>query len=156
METDELDRKILAMLHKDARQSSSRIAKELNVTDRTVRNRIEKILDGGLAKIGLLVDQEAAGYPVISLIYIDTETDKAAEIAKTLSEESMVNYVATCLGNWDLTIQVYARSNTDLRRWIDETLGTIDGVNRITISVLPHIYKRPTEWFPAEWIVDEE
>lgn len=151
VETDELDRQILALLHSDARTSSSRIAEQLQVTDRTIRNRIEKFLSNGLAQIGLLVDQQAAGYPVTGLIHIDVEVGESHQVAQTLAKERVVNYVATCLGEWDVTVQVYFHSNAELRDWVDTTVGEIEGVRGVKISILPRIYKRPTDWFPSDW-----
>lgn len=97
IETDELDHQILTLLHTDARMPSSRMANQLEVTDRTVRNRIEKILASGLAKIGLLADQESAGYPVIALIHIDTEAGMADQVARIgrRSYDQLCRYLPT-------------------------------------------------------------
>ena len=154
VETDHLDRAILRLLHIDARMPSSRIAKCLDVTDRTVRNRIDKILESGLARIGLLVDQEAAGFPVVGMLHIDVEPGRADPVARTLAADKLVNFVALTLSEWDLSIQVYAQSNAEMLDWINDQVSKIDGVRNVRASIHPRLYKRPADWFPPTWTED--
>ena len=149
IKVDDLDRQILELLHLDARMPSSRIAEQLHVTDRTVRNRIDKLLQSGLARIGLLLNQEVAGYPVVAIIQVEVACGRADEIARRLAEEDSVNYVAAAIADWDLLIQVYARTNDDLHDWVNTTFAAIEGVRRTRTTIHPRLYKRPADWFPA-------
>lgn len=151
VETDELDRAILRLLHTDARMPSSRIAKYLDVTDRTVRNRIDKILDGGLVRIGLLVDPEAAGFPIIGMLHIDVEGGAAEQVAQTLSDDDRVNFVALSISDWDVSIQMYARSHVEMLDWVNNHVACLDGVRHVRSAIHPRIYKRPADWFPPSW-----
>jgi Lrp/AsnC family transcriptional regulator for asnA, asnC and gidA len=149
IKVDNLDRQILELLHLDARMPSSRIADQLHVTDRTVRNRIDKLLQSGLARIGLLLDQEVAGYPVVAIVQVEVACGRADEIARRLAAEESVNYVAAAIADWDLVIQVYARTNDDLYNWVNTTFAAIEGVRRTRTTIHPRLYKRPADWFPA-------
>ena len=146
---DDLDRQILELLHVDARMPSSRVAECLDVTDRTVRNRIDKLLQSGLARIALLLNQEAAGYPIVGLIYIEVEVGRSEEVALSLVDQDLVNYVATNIGDWDIVVQVYARSSEELYDWVQTTIGKTEGVRRVRTNIHPRLYKRPADWFPA-------
>jgi Lrp/AsnC family transcriptional regulator, regulator for asnA, asnC and gidA len=51
MKPDTLDRKIIRMQNKDGRCSSLEIARQLDVSEGTVRNRLKKMSDAGLLRI---------------------------------------------------------------------------------------------------------
>jgi len=146
---DDLDRQILELLHVDARMPSSRIAERLHVTDRTVRNRIDKLLQSGLARFGLLINQEAAGYPVVGIVHVEVESGRLDQVARKLAGDDSVSHVATCIAAWDLTAQIYARSNEEMHEWVNHTFAGIEGVRRVRTSIHPRIYKRPADWLPA-------
>jgi Lrp/AsnC family transcriptional regulator, regulator for asnA, asnC and gidA len=145
---DNVDRQILELLHVDARMPSTKIARQIGVTDRTVRNHIDKLIASGLIRISLLIDQNTAGFPVVAKVYLDVETGRADEVARELAANNHVCFVASSTGDADVIAQVYARTNEELYRLVHDFVGRIDGVQRTRTNILPVIFKRPWAWFP--------
>lgn len=153
---DKVDKKILQLLHHDARMPTTRMAGEVGVTDRTVRNRIDKLLESGSARIGLMLNPERIGYPIVALVFIEVETGRADEVAKRLTRNNAVNFVAASTGDMDIVAQLYSHSNDELYEVVQNDIGKIDGVRRTRTNVLPRIYMRPADWFPWELTDTEE
>lgn len=147
---DRVDRQIFALLFRDARMPTTRMAEYTGVTDRTVRNRVDRLLASGIARIALLLDAERIGFPIVALVYVEVETGKANEVAMDLVGNDAINFVAASTGDTDLVVQVCSRSNEELYTIVQNGIGRIDGVRRTRTNVLPKVFKRPADWFPDE------
>ena len=53
---DELDYDIIQSLHKNARVSASEIARQTDANERTVRKRIERLLEKGVIRLTAIID----------------------------------------------------------------------------------------------------
>lgn len=87
---DDIDRRILQLLQRDARNATAvEIAEKIGVSDGTVRNRISKLEDRGVLK-GYVpdIDYERAGYP------LEIRISCTAQIShrKRLAEEALQIY----------------------------------------------------------------
>ena len=51
MKLDQTDKKIIQLLGADARMSNNQMAKAIDVTEGTVRNRIQKLIQNKMAKL---------------------------------------------------------------------------------------------------------
>lgn len=146
---DDVDRQILERLHEDARTASSQIAQFLRVSDRTVRNRIEKLVARGLIRIGLLLDPETAGFPIVALVFIEVETGHLDEAVQHIIAHDMISYVASAAGDFDIVAQVYSPTNDQLFDLVQYVIARFPGVRRTNTTILPRVYKRPADWFPS-------
>jgi Lrp/AsnC family transcriptional regulator for asnA, asnC and gidA len=147
---DETDRQILELLHQDARMATTRMADRVGVTDRTIRNRIDRLLESGIARIGLLLHAERIGYPIVALVFIEVETGRADEVAEELVAYDAVDFVAASTGDMDIVAQICSRTNEELYSIVQHEIGRIPGVRRTRTNVLPRVFKRPADWFPSE------
>ena len=57
-----------------------------------------------------------------------------------------VSYVAFSTGARDLSIQVYARDNEELHRFVTEVVSQVPGVRRASTMVVPRIVKDVYNW----------
>jgi DNA-binding Lrp family transcriptional regulator len=57
-----------------------------------------------------------------------------------------VSYVAGSAGDGDLSIQVYARDNQELLRFVDEVVGKVPGVTRTRTVMVPWKIKDVYQW----------
>jgi len=85
---DDLDRRIVYELQKDARHvSSSDIAEVAEVSASTVRNRIRKLEESGIIRgYDVDVDYEAAGYQLYTKIICTAPIERRGELAKQALE----------------------------------------------------------------------
>ncbi len=62
MKIEEIDRKILNVLNRDARMSFRRIAKELKISPTTLYNKVKKLEKSGVLKGYIpIIDKESVG-----------------------------------------------------------------------------------------------
>ena len=87
-EIDDLDRKILSILMRNAKKPYTDIAKQLYVSGGTIHVRMKKLEDAGIVKgYNLAVDPSKLGYDISAFlgIYLDKSSlyeDVARELAK--------------------------------------------------------------------------
>ena len=58
---DDIDRQLIRLLEKDARQSSEQLAKKLAVSSTTVRRRLRRLIQQGVLRIVAVVEPKKAG-----------------------------------------------------------------------------------------------
>ena len=122
---DDIDRRIVALLLKDGRISSAAITRRGrgDVSERSVRYRIERLRRHGVIRVSAIVNPQAVGYPVMGDVLIEVAAGKLHPVAEQLANFVNVSYVAASAGDGDLSIQVYARDNQELLRFVDEVVG---------------------------------
>jgi Lrp/AsnC family transcriptional regulator, leucine-responsive regulatory protein len=111
---DEVDRKIIDILNKNARTSSKDIAAELrnsgvDVSDRTIRKRIERLEKNGIIKgykavlssISSTDEFEALFVKLKITRSVDSITESVTNFVKTLPNYL---FVATVEGDWNMII----------------------------------------------------
>ena len=148
IELDDIDRQIVDLLLVDARMSAAEIGRRLDtsVSERSVRYRIERLRRGGVVRMSAVVSPQALGYEVTGDVLIEVAAGKLRQVAEELTGFANVSYVAASAGEGDLSIQVYARDNQELMRFVDEVVGRTDGVVRTRTVVVPWKLKDVYEW----------
>ncbi len=79
-------------------------------------------------------------------VIIEVAAGKLRPVAEQLAAFENVSYVAASAGDGDLSIQVYARDNQELLRFVDEVVGRLDGVLHTRTVVVPWKLKDVYEW----------
>ncbi|HID64146.1 MAG TPA: Lrp/AsnC family transcriptional regulator [Anaerolineae bacterium] len=144
---DAIDRAIVSLLSKDGRMSCAEIARSIDgVSERTVRNRIDRLLEQKIIRVSAIVNPKALGYNIVADIFIETEAGHVREVADVILGLDRVSYVGCSTGDRDLSIQVYAVSVEDLYNFVTETLHNIPGVRRTNTSIVPIVLKDVYDW----------
>jgi len=127
--------------------SSADAARRLgDVSDRTVRYRIDRLVEGGAISVSAIVNPRAVGYDVIADVWIDTVADRLSQVAARLAELEEVSYVAYSTGERNLSVQVYARSNEELHEFVSGTIARIPGIARVRTMLVPRTVKDVHQW----------
>jgi DNA-binding Lrp family transcriptional regulator len=144
---DDVDRRIIALLQEDGRMSSLEISRRLGgPSDRAVRYRIDRLVKTKIIYIGAVVNAEAIGFPVVGDVLIDVVPWKLSDTAARLAALDTVSYVAACAETGSVSIQVNARSEWELKRFVSEVVGSLDGVTGCRTVVVPRVLKDVTDW----------
>lgn len=123
------------------------IARRLgNVSARSARYRIKRLIADGTIKVSAVVNAEAVGFPIRADVWIEVEAGQAMEVAKKLSEFEQVSYVACSTGDIDVSMQVIARDNVELYHFVTNVVSQVPGVKKTSIQLLPIILKDVHEW----------
>ena len=139
---DELDRKIIQILQVNGRASNARIARDVGVSEGTVRRRLQSLLQEGIIKVVALPDPEVLGYNTEALVGIQVDPDKIDEVARQLAALKESSWVSVTTGSFDIFCWVTLPSSEDLGNFLKSEVGTISGVRRTETFVSLMVRKR--------------
>jgi len=154
---DTVDRAIVDFLIQDGRMSCTEIARRIgHVSERSVRYRIDRMVKGGVIRVGAVVSPKAIGFPVTADVFIDVEPGRIMEVAHKLMEFECVSYVACSTGETDVSLQIVARNNDELFGFVTQVIAQVTGVRKTTTVLVPVIVKDVYQWsIPLSQCVDD-
>jgi len=134
---EELDRKILNALNRDARMSFRRIAKELGISPTTLYTKVKKLEKSGVIKGYIpLIDTESVGYNLMAIISLRVKQEKDIDVQDVISKFPQVGAVYEVTGEWDLILICYFRGREDLTNFLKKELPLSNIERAITHLVL--------------------
>ena len=143
MRIDGKDRKIIAELIKDSRQTTSKLSKKLNIPITTIHNRIKKLIRTGvIINYTLNVDHNLLGRPVpayvgVTINYnIPGQKINQAELARKIKTLDEVYEVYILTGGSDILVKVLTKDISDLNDFVTEKLRNIPGVDKTQTSII--------------------
>lgn len=139
---DELDRNIIQILQDNGRASNARIARDVGVSEGTVRRRLQSLLQDGIIKVVALPDPEVLGYNTEALVGIQVDPDKIDEVSRKLAVLKESSWVSVTTGSFDIFCWVTLPSSEDLGNFLKSEVGTISGVRRTETFVSLNVRKR--------------
>ena len=141
---DELDRKILSMISKDARVPYLEVARKCDVSGAAIHQRINR-----LSRLGIItgsefiVDPQKIGYSTCG--YIGIYLEKASMYEDTVKKIEQIPEIVEShfiTGEYSIFIKVYAKDNDHLKD-ILKNLQAIKGISRSeTFISLEENFKR--------------
>lgn len=121
---DEIDRRILQILNKNARQSFREVAKEVGLSVTAVIHKIKKLEAAGAIKGYIpVLDPESFGYNLMAVIALRISKGKLLETQRLIAREPQVMAVYDITGEWDSLIIGHFRTRDDLNNFIKKVLS---------------------------------
>ena len=125
---DKLDTKIIEILQKDGRAPNAMIARDVGVSEGTVRRRLKQLVKNKYIKVVAIPDPQKMGYSSEALIGIRVDPDKVDQVCTVLNDLNETNWMAVTTGSFDIFVWVTLRSAKALGVFLRATIGTIPGV----------------------------
>ena len=145
---DELDYAIIDLLREDGRLPYRAIARELGLTEATVRSRVKRLEESGTMRVVAVTDIEAAGYQMLLAIGVQVESRSPAEVAADLAKIAEIFSVNVVVGTHDVEVLVVAEDLDALNRLLSKILSSISGIRRLTPSLAVNVLKNQPDWVP--------
>jgi Lrp/AsnC family transcriptional regulator for asnA, asnC and gidA len=145
LQIDDLDRKILNIITKNARIPYLEVAKECNVSGAAVHQRVQRLIKNGVIKGSeFIVDPTLVGFRTCAFIGIFFEqAGHYKEVVKRLNKIPEIIECHYTTGNYSLFIKIYCKDNDHLRSILTEKIQSIDGISRTeTLISLEESIKR--------------
>ena len=139
---DDLDRKIIELLQINGRASNARIARDVGVSEGTVRRRLRRLVQDEIIRVVAVPDPEKMGLNTVALIGIQADPDKLDDVAERLAALPETQYVSLTTGSFDLFIWVALLSSEELGNFLRHRVGVINGVRRTETFVNLVIVKK--------------
>ena len=139
---DPVDFGIIKILKDNARTPYLNIAKELNVSESTIRNRVRNLQENGIIKrFSAVIDPNKLGYGSVAFVGIDVQPEKFLYVAKKLTEFDNVKMVATTTGDHMIMTEIWGEKAAELRNFISERIEKITGVTRTCPAIINETLK---------------
>ena len=120
-QTDEITNRILALLEKDARTSYTEIARQLGISETTVRNRVKGLMKEGILK-GFTVRTcpEKLGKAITAIVGVDIGGETTLETTNKLADIKEVSDLYVITGEFDLLLRVVCENISRLDEILEE------------------------------------
>ena len=145
---DELDRKIIGILQVDGRASNAKIARQLEVSEGTIRRRLKRLIEDEAIQVVALPEPSKLGYNTEAIVGIQVEPGKLEDVANELGRVPETLNVSVTTGAFDIFAWVALPSPEQLHSFLLGTLGKIPGVKRSETFVTLSVKKRSSAPLP--------
>ncbi len=144
VDLDDTDRTILGLLKQNSRMSYMEMSRLTGIADATIQHRLKRMRERGIVKFTVMVEPDASGFAVTSVMLVQTDTEKHDEAKKALAVLPEVSEVYSVLGEYDLLIKVWARTLEELNEFINEKIRAIEGIEDLTEIIVVERVKEET------------
>ena len=145
IQIDSLDKKILALITKNARIPFLEVARECKVSGAAIHQRIQRLLNIGVIKGSeFIINPAKIGYHTCAFIGIFLKKASLFDnVAQMLEEIPQVVECHYTTGQYAIFVKIYAQSNEHLKRILHDKLQAIPGIaSTETIISLDEVFKR--------------
>ncbi len=126
---DDVDRKILAELTRDGRQSVTSVAERVHISRAHAYSRIAKLTeDGVLTRFTAIIDHAKAGLRSSAYVTLKVRQHAWRELREALRGVPEIHHIALVGGDFDVILLVRAEDNVGLRRVIFDQLQSMPGI----------------------------
>ena len=127
VEIDDVDRRILAALHADARIPNSALAEAVGIAPSTCHGRVRRLQDLGVIRgFHADIDPAAIGLPLQAMVSVTLQAGARSKIRNFIQQirrKHQVIDVYFLAGADDFIIHVAARDTDDLRSFVVDNLN---------------------------------
>ena len=147
---DEIDRKIIRVLEKDARTSLRKISELVDVSLGTVSNRVKKMENNGVIMgYSVILNPDEIGWELNVVIGLRIQKGRLIEIQEKIAKDSRVHGVYDVTGVFDSMVIARAKNRKDLDD-LSKNVLSIDGVERSITHLVLNTVKEKTATLPSE------
>lgn len=138
---DQTDLDIISYLQSDGRTPFTDIAKSLDISEGTVRNRVARLIQERVLQIVGMVDPYRLGFDSPAVISLSVQPPLLEEVAETISKFPEVSYLIMVSGEFDLLVEVLCRDRDHLASFLNEKILRVPGVTNSKTSMILRTYK---------------
>lgn len=142
---DEVSKAIIEELQQDGRRSYASIGKVVGLSEAAVRQRVQRLIDGGVMQVVAVTDPLQLGFARQAMVGVQVE-GPIGRVADALAELPEVDYVVVTSGTFDLLVEVVAESDEDLLELISEQIRNVPGVSRTETFMYLQLRKQTYAW----------
>ena len=122
---DDLNREIIKMLQQDGRLPYRDMATALDVSEGTIRNRVQSMKKAGALRIVAMVDPTEVRYKADAMIGIKVAPGYSVEqVSERLGQSADGVYILWVAGRYDLLIEIVTNSDRDFHEFLEKEIHT--------------------------------
>jgi len=141
---DETSKEIIEQLQQDGRRSYAAIGKAVGLSEAAVRQRVQRLIDGGAMQIVAVTDPMTLGFRRQTMIGVRCSGD-LERVADQLAALNEIDYVVIIAGSFDLLIEVVCEDDDQLLDILSR-VRTIPSVTATETFVYLKLRKQTYSW----------
>ena len=142
---DETSKRIIEQLQADGRRPYAAIGKAVGLSEAAVRQRVQRLLDGGLMQIVAVTDPLTLGFARQAMVGVKVTGDLRS-VADDLAAIPEVDYVVICAGGYDLLVELVCTDDEHLLDLLNDKIRTVDGVAATETFMYLKLAKQTYAW----------
>ena len=143
---DQIDCQMIELLQKDGRIPNTEIAKQLGMSEATVRSRLNRLIEEEYIQIVAVSNPIKLGFKIVGILRIKVEINKIESVTKELSKLKSIWFVVLATGDSDIYTEFVAKSLDELNDLIFNKVYKINSVVRTETSLILKYIKRRYDW----------
>lgn len=117
---DSIDRKILALLQKNARMTVKELAGRVSLSAPSVAARIQKMEESGvISGYHAVINTEMAGYPIRAFIQVQVKVKRRADFFRHVKKSREVVACHCITGDYDMLIEGVFPRTRDISAFVE-------------------------------------
>jgi Lrp/AsnC family transcriptional regulator for asnA, asnC and gidA len=141
---DDIDRSIIEQLQVDGRTPYTRLASVVGLSEAAVRQRVQRLVDGGVMQVVAVTDPLMLGLRRMAMIGVRAEGDTSA-IAEKLRDFDDIDYLVITAGSFDLLLEVVVSGDGDLLE-LTNRIRSVPGVRATETFIYLDLVKQTYSW----------
>jgi len=146
---DQIDCRMIELLQIDGRISNTDIAKEIGLSEATVRTRLNRLIQDEFIQIVAVSNPIKLGFKIVGNIRIHVEIKKMDKIIKELKKLKPLWFIVQTTGGTGIDTEFVVKSLDELNELIFDKINKIDGIVRTDTSLFLNYIKRQYDWGTA-------
>ncbi len=145
VQLDDVSKAIIEQLQQDGRRSYAAIGKEVGLSEAAVRQRVQRLVEGGVMQIVAVTDPLELGFARQAMVGIRV-SGPVQPVADAIAELDEVDYVVVTAGSFDVLAEVVAESDEDLLEIISDRIRAVPGVVTTETFMYLRLRKQTYSW----------
>ena len=146
---DQVDCQMIRLLQKDGRISNTEIAKQLGISEATVRSRLNRLIEEEYIQIVAVSNPMKLGFEIVGNIRIHVDIRKMDKIIQELKKLKPLWFIVQTTGGTGIDTEFVVKSLEELNELIFDKINKIDGIMRSETSLFLKYIKRQYDWGTA-------
>ncbi|MBX3513372.1 MAG: Lrp/AsnC family transcriptional regulator [Xanthobacteraceae bacterium] len=138
----DIDLRIMAALQAEGRKSFAQVASQLEISESTVHNRVQRLRQLGILQFEAYADPTRLGYPIWALFQFRVESRQPPTIAARLAQFPELLFVGVTTGLHDVFAAGAFRSNDDVLTFLTTKLAELTSIKSVTTTNVLKLVKR--------------
>lgn len=146
---DTVDCQMIRLLQKDGRISNTEIAKQIGLSEATIRTRLNRLIDEEYIQIVAVSNPIKLGFKIVGNIRIHVDIKKMDKIIGELKKLKPLWFIVQSTGGTGIDGEFIVKNLEELNELIFEKINKIDGVRKTETSLFLNYIKRQYDWGTA-------
>jgi Lrp/AsnC family leucine-responsive transcriptional regulator len=142
IQIDDIDKKIISILHENGRISYTDLAKEVGLSRVAIQARVNALMDNNIIeRFTIVINTVNIGMAVSAFLNVEVEPKYLQQVAETLSDNPYMTAVYHMTGPSKLHMHGVFANNQEMEKFLKEKLYVLPGIMSVDCQVLITRYK---------------